>query len=497
MMKQQSITKNLLILFMSMIGICSLAHDIEVQNADGVTIFYNYINDGTELEVTHSTYLYEGFVVIPEEVTYMNRTRKVTRIGNEAFHGQIYLTSVTIPNSVTIIGSEAFSACNSLTSATIPSSVTSIGSYAFSGCSSLPSITIPNSVTSIGIGTFANCISLTSATIPNSVTSIGEYVFQGCIGLTSVTIPNNVTSIGNGSFSDCSSLTSVTIPNNVTSIGGSAFAYCSSLTSVTIPNSVTSIGDYAFSGCSSLTSVTIGNGVTSIENHAFSGCDIIEVISKIENPFVILTNTFSDNTFYNATLYVPVGAIGKYKATEGWKKFLFIKEGNGSGGDTPTTQKCEEPTISYINGKLKFNCATNGISFQSTISDTDINSYNSNEIQLGVTYKISVYATKAGYEDSETVTATLCWIDVDPKTEGITNSVANIHANAVLIQSQGGILTIEGIGNSTSVKVYNVNGILVGSTISNGGSAMVKTNLPIGSPAIVKIGDKNIKIVVK
>lgn len=29
------------------------AYDIAVENADGVTIFYNYINDGTELEVTH------------------------------------------------------------------------------------------------------------------------------------------------------------------------------------------------------------------------------------------------------------------------------------------------------------------------------------------------------------------------------------------------------------------------------------------------------------
>ena len=86
-MKQHIFTKILLMLLMSMVGTKALAHDIEVQNADGKTIYYNYINDGTELEVTFrgSNYQYQGNVAIPEEVTYMNRTRKVTSIGSWAF----------------------------------------------------------------------------------------------------------------------------------------------------------------------------------------------------------------------------------------------------------------------------------------------------------------------------------------------------------------------------------------------------------------------------
>ena len=86
-------TKILFAILLSMMGINAFAHDIEVKNADGVTIYYNYINNGTELEVT-SGQRYQGNIVIPEEVTYMTRTRKVTSIGYEAFRGCYGLTSV-------------------------------------------------------------------------------------------------------------------------------------------------------------------------------------------------------------------------------------------------------------------------------------------------------------------------------------------------------------------------------------------------------------------
>ena len=165
------------------------AYDIAVENADGVTIYYNYYNNGTELEVTSSSSSsprYSGVVNIPEEVTYMGRTRKVTRIGYEAFQNCYDMTSVTIPNSVTTIETGAFNGCSGLTSVTIPNSVTTIGGYAFNKCTGLTSVTIPNSVTSIGEAAFSGCTGLTSVTIPNSVTTIEEYAFSYCTGLTSV-----------------------------------------------------------------------------------------------------------------------------------------------------------------------------------------------------------------------------------------------------------------------------------------------------------------------
>ena len=477
---KQLCTRILFTILVSMVGAKVFAYDIAVENADGLTIYYNYSSDATELIVTgRDYYYYSGSVVIPEEVTYMNRTRKVTSIGASAFSG-CSITSVTIPNSVT-----------------------SIGDYAFLKCYSLTSVTIPNSVTSIGNGAFQDCRDLTSLAIPNSVTNIGDGAFEYCYGLTSVTIGNSVTNIAYRAFHSCHNLTFVTIGNSVTSIGDYAFYECYGLTSVTIPNSVTTIGVGVFRGCTGLTSVTIPNSVTSIGDGAFSGIDLPYVVSLIENPFGISGKNseygvFSKNTFNNATLYVPVGSIDKYKATEGWKDFLFIEEGTGpNGSGTQDKEKCDKPTISYQNGKLIFNCATEGATCQYTITDDDITSGSSNEVQLGVTYNISVYAAKSGYDNSETATATLCWIDVEPKTEGIENSVANVRANPVLIQSNGSTLTISGAEAGTAISVYDTSGRMVASTLASAGTTTIDTSLRRGEICILKIGEKSVKILMK
>ena len=214
--------KNLLLLVMMMLPVVASAHDIEVKNADDVTIYYNYVNNGTELAVTFlgTSYYdfsneYSGNVVIPEEVTYMNETRRVTSIGSYAFRSCSGLTSVTIPNSVTSIGGWAFASCSGLTSVTIGNSVTSIGSSAFRDCSNLKKVIVSDIAAWCGIsfgGYDSNPLyyahnlysdkntKITDLIIPNSVTSIRTYAFYGCSGLTSVTIPNSVTRIGASAF---------------------------------------------------------------------------------------------------------------------------------------------------------------------------------------------------------------------------------------------------------------------------------------------------------
>jgi hypothetical protein len=142
-MKQLRLTF-LLSVLMSLFGAQASAHEFEVKNKDGVTIYYIWTNNNTELAVTYRGSYYDSYsgeysgdVVIPESVDYEGKSYPVTSIGNNAFINCRGLTSVTIPNSVTSIGSGAFFDCSGLTSVTIPNSVTSIGNSAFYGCSSL------------------------------------------------------------------------------------------------------------------------------------------------------------------------------------------------------------------------------------------------------------------------------------------------------------------------------------------------------------------------
>ncbi len=530
--------KQLLLFFLLLLPLVASADD---SGSCGSNVNYTYVEATHTLTISGSGPMKDYYDTNTPWYNYRQYIKSVfilngvTSIGNYAFSGCSGLTSVTIPNSVTSIGSQAFAFCRGLTSVTIPNSVMSIGDWAFRNCSGLTSVTIPNSVTSIGDYAFRGCSGLTSVTIPNSVTSIGQLAFSGCSGLTSVTIPNSVTSIGDDAFRECSGLTSVTIGNSVTSIGNSAFWGCSGLTSVTIPNSVTSIGSQAFAFCRGLTSVTIPNSVTEIGEEAFSGCSYLATLTLPEDIKVIKKGTFKncaiksivipakvefiyaeafdcngtqevkvlaekppfayDNTFrnYNIPLYVPKESINDYQSTNPWSKFSSLKTLSGEDAD----MKCKTPTISYTKGRLTFSCETEGVEYKTSITDTDIKDYTGSSIQLSVTYTVKVYATKSSYQNSDVATATLCWIDVDPKTEGITTGTSHIPAKAVLIQSQGGMLTVQGADDGTKIGVYNINGTLACEGISRNGCATVNTNLQPGSVAIIKIGDRSVKVVVK
>ena len=354
--------KQLLLFAMILLPLVASANDIEVKNAQGVTIYYNYINNGTELEVTFrgispNTYNeYTGIVVIPEEVTYMNRTHKVTSIGDFAFYGCSGLSSISIPSSVTSIGSGVFYGCSDLTSivveagntkydsrdncnaiietasntlfygcknTNIPDNISSIGSGAFDGCSGLSSISIPSSVTSIGSGVFYGCSDLTSIVVEAGNTkydsrdncnaiieTASNTLFYGC---KNTNIPDGISIIGHGAFDGCSGLTSVTIPNSVVSIGVNAFAFCSSLTSITIPNSVTRIGGSAFFGCSGLTSISISDNLTSIEYGTFCNCSSLTSVI-IPNGVTSIGESAFDNCSGLTSIVIPntVTSIGKY-----------------------------------------------------------------------------------------------------------------------------------------------------------------------------------------
>ncbi len=464
----------------------------------------------------------------------------VTSIGDFTFSGCL-LTSISIPNSITSIGDAAFQDC-SLTSVTIPNNVNSIGEYVFENCKKLSSVILPENLKIIPKCTFVGCSGLTSFIIPDSIISVEERAFAGCTELTSVYIPKRVARIGNNAFGGCAKMEKVNIsdlsawcninfetgylgsnnrwtsnplsvahhlyingeevknliiPDNLSKIKKDAFYGCTGITTLIIPEGVQSIEEYAFYSCEKLKTVYIPDGITYLRNNSFANCkDLSDVFCYSKELPIAYNSTYQDSYIEYATLHVPASSLEKYKETAPWSGFGSIVP---IEGDEPGMKVCAKPTISYVNGTLTFSCETEGVEFVSEITDTDIKKHYEASVSLTATYNISVYATKTGYDNSEVATATLCWIDVAPQTEGLTDedAVTEVKALPVLIQTQGSTITIQGVADGTEVSVYDTNGMLQASTIADKGIVTLNTTLPPGSVAIVKISEKSVKVMIK
>jgi uncharacterized ParB-like nuclease family protein len=479
-------------------------------------------------------------------------------INDYAFSGCSALPKITIPGTVSSINYYAFSGCKSLkevvmedrvegaiiqtydnwyfssenSQMTIYVTVGDTLSFNYEVTNGYLKITLPNggSTTYQGTGNYyricdsSGLITLSCGT--NSYTAIpicgvaniklskSSNLFLGSNGdsplfadcpLDSVYIGRNITYYKNAysgysPFYRNTTLRSVVITDKEEEISENEFYGCTNLQCVMIGDGVTTISDYAFSGCQSLKYFTFGTQVKNIGKEAFSDCtSVVEIASKAQTPPTCGTQALDDINKWNCKLFVPKGCIAAYQAADQWKDFFFTEEGEGtaSEGSHETKKKCEKPTISYTNGQLSFASDTEGVEFVTDITDSDIKRHYDANIQLTATYTISVYATKAGYDNSDVATATLCWIDVDPKTEGINNGIAQVPAKAVLIQAVGGTINVQGCDDGERIGVYSINGCQVGTSVSQNGTATINTTLQPGSVSIVKIGQKSVKVMMK
>ena len=83
-----------------------------------------------------------------------------------------------------------------------------------------------------------------------------------------------------------------------------------------------------------------------------------------ENISYLGSNIFSGSYIEYATLHVPSSALSYYQTTPPWSRFGTIKTLEGTDGGT---KKCETPTISFVDGKLTFSCATEGVEYASVV----------------------------------------------------------------------------------------------------------------------------------
>ena len=333
---------------------------------------------------------------------------------------------------------------------------------------------------------------VTSISLPNTITSIGSWCFSGT-KIKSIKLPSNLNSLSTGTFSNCSSLENILVGDNLEYISGTmVFFACTKLKEIKLPGIISISSEGVFEHCHSLVSVLFGENLRTIHSGAFIDCKkLADVYCYAKIAPSVSASAFESTG--NITLHVPEEAIESYSNELPWSEFKNIV----SISSDSETQKCDLPVITYSNGKLSFSCNTLDAEIVTSISNSDVKTHIGNEIDINATYIISSYATKIGYLNSDVASATLCWIDQQPQTEGISNGVANIPANAVLIKNNDGILNIQGLDEGTQVIVYAIDGKQAGSATSLQGEANINTTLRSGNIAVVKMGEKSIKVVMK
>lgn len=444
----------------------------ETVQIDGIWYELNSKVKVAEVTSANGDNKYKGEIIIPEKIEYEGSVYNVTGLTVGAFANSEELKSVTIPSSITNININTFYGCHSLEKVFLPNSLTKIEAQAFESCWNLTDINIPDSVISIGSEAFWHCNNLTNITIGTSIRNIGNSAFGYCNKLTNVYIYDleawcNIDFDSNNSnplyyaqnlYLNENIITELNIPNTVTDIRDHSFQNYTNLTSVVVPYSVNNIGNYAFSGCKNLNNVELDYSLTKIGIAAFYGCSSLKEINFPNSVTNIEIYAFFDcSSLTSITIPSSVTNIG-YAAFGNCKNLTDIY--------------CNAEHVPYVE------------------SNAFLDSY--------VEYA-TLHVPASALEDYK---STKPWSEfgniVALTEEELAQGIHSTDMNSVQVKAQSGQITIDGVKTNVPVHIYSINGTKVASSTAKPNATLtLHTDLAIGEMAIVTIGEKSIKVVMK
>lgn len=353
----------------------------------------------------------------------INLPEGLLKIEGHAFDGT-NVEHVVLPSTLKgLLGDWNFYNCQQLQSLVIPGSIFRLLPNTVRSCKRLKKIELGEGLVYLD-DSFSECDSLESLEIPSTVKYIDGYwssyrlqrirvdsnnkwydsrndcnalietatnkLILGCIN---TVIPEDVTSIS-GAFRHCEGLKTALLPANIESMDADAYGK-NQLDSIIIQDSKELIrlnwnafsayfsdGAYstakylymgrnasnykkpAFENCPKLETIVIGEYVDSL---SMEGCNSrVCIYAKRQNPqdFKFDFGDDTENVFENATLYVPKGTREQYMATEGWKNFANIVEGDVTAIPSVHPESENDGTVYDLNGRRVKTPTTKGIYIQ-------------------------------------------------------------------------------------------------------------------------------------
>lgn len=351
----------------------------------------------------------------------------IQKIGQNAFEGDHSIRKVTINEGTEQINVSCFAGCSGITELHLPSSLKTLQSNAFQYCSNITSsdFILPENLAILGSGCFQGCDKIEKVTIPAACTTMGGTAFKDCKGLKSAEILAARGKIGAGTFQNCTALEYVHIGGGVTGINNNPFQGCTSLKTVNITAPLTTIGINCFSGCSSIEEVMLPETLQTLNTSAFQGTSVHEYnlpagvttvarMAMDSNPSTIrsyrngVPAASSDiiQNYADCELYVVSGYEADYAAHPIWQKFTKVA-------------RLPEPSSVNVNGPV--------------------------ELKVNTTYQLECELIPAD-----------TYARLFYRTED--ESIATVDANGLISGVHFG---------QTSVKITNVDGVLLGSITVN------------------------------
>lgn len=277
------------------------------ENEGSKEIEYAYSDDGTASVWGITDKNYSGEIIVPNQVTWNNKTYIVAKIYDNAF-----------------------SQCKNVKNFKLGKNIVSIGENAFKDCTGITVIDIPENTESIKKAAFKGCTNLQTVNFGYSLKDIEEEAFEGCSSLSSLEFSERLHSIGKYCFANCSNLSRVSsVTSNVSlELEDFSFSQCTKLKELFMLKRDYTLWTSTFEGCEKLEWIYFdGSGIQAIGS-PFGNLSCLKdfYVNTMFPPGTVYMDAFNGTDVSKVTLHVATGGKEFFSSRLPWSNFGSILE---------------------------------------------------------------------------------------------------------------------------------------------------------------------------